>query len=162
MKTEQLQIRVTPAEKRLLAQRAARAGQSISAYVRTRVAPSRALRFAEILEGLRGEAESESHVLAELNDFLTGLPASEFDEALTSLPSPALSPRIRNQIAAMVEHAAYLQGVHPPDWTGQIRPLTSPWFASELRGLRAHLLRASPTAFRRRNLFVDATIGDRV
>jgi hypothetical protein len=28
--------------------------------------------------------------------------------------------------------------------------------------LRAHLLRVSPTAFRRRNLFVDATVGDRV
>ena len=38
----------------------------------------------------------------------------------------------------------------------------SAWFASELKSLRLHLLTKSPAPFRRRNLFVDSTLGDRV
>jgi hypothetical protein len=37
-----------------------------------------------------------------------------------------------------------------------------PSFATEPPGLRLHLLRSAPVAFMRRNLFVDASIGDRV
>jgi hypothetical protein len=43
-----------------------------------------------------------------------------------------------------------------------VKPLERPWFASSLKSLRLHLLTASPPPFRRRNLFVDSTIGDRV
>ena len=85
----------------------------------------------------------------------------ELVEQLTSPPPEQLGPRLRNIVAAMVEHAAARKGVPAPHWTRTVLPLGTPWFASELVSLRAHLLRASPTAFRRRNLFVDATLGDR-
>jgi hypothetical protein len=40
--------------------------------------------------------------------------------------------------------------------------LPQPVFGSELKALRLHLLTNSPPAFRRRNIFIDATLGDRV
>jgi hypothetical protein len=43
-----------------------------------------------------------------------------------------------------------------------VPPLDEPHFATPLRGLRLHLLRASPVAFKRRNIFVDSSVGDRV
>jgi hypothetical protein len=43
-----------------------------------------------------------------------------------------------------------------------VEPLERPWFAVPFASLRPHLLSAAPIAFKRRNLFVDATVGDRV
>jgi len=62
----------------------------------------------------------------------------------------------------MVEQATCRKGVRPPSWVNDVPPLESPLFASDLESLRAHLLRVSPIPFRRRNLFVDAAVGDRV
>jgi hypothetical protein len=73
-----------------------------------------------------------------------------------------LSPYLQNYLAAMVELASQQKGVAPPAWTRNVEPLEEPHFATELPGLRLHLLRSAPVAFKRRNLFVDASIGDRV
>ena len=62
----------------------------------------------------------------------------------------------------MIEHAAARMRVSAPPWTRDVLPLQAPWFATEMKKLRAHLLQVAPVAFRRRNLFVDATVGDRV
>jgi hypothetical protein len=62
----------------------------------------------------------------------------------------------------MVEQAAALGGVKGPDWVVEIPPLESPYFATDFRSLRPHLLRESPIPFKRRNLFVDSSVGDRV
>jgi len=160
VKSEQLQIRVSPAQKRLLQERARQAGQSVSTYVLARCAPPLLLRFEELTASMR-QAGRERLALAELHDLLEGLTPLELVEQLTSPPPEQLGPRLRNIVAAMVEHAAARKGVPAPQWTRTVLPLGTPWFASELVSLRAHLLRASPTAFRRRNLFVDATLGDR-
>jgi hypothetical protein len=69
---------------------------------------------------------------------------------------------LANYVAAMVEQAAQRAGVSPPTWTAAISPLDRPYFAVDLPGLRLHLLRASPTPFKKRNLFVDAGLGNRV
>jgi hypothetical protein len=62
----------------------------------------------------------------------------------------------------MVETAAHRSGVTPPAWTLGVQPLGYPAFGSPLLGLRLHLLLAAPPAFKRRNLFVDSAVGDRV
>lgn len=62
----------------------------------------------------------------------------------------------------MIEHAAHQKGEAPPDWVHEVEPLDRPWFAVPFTRLRPYLLRAAPVAFKRRNLFVDATVGDRV
>jgi len=161
MKTAQLQIRLTPAQKASLRRRARRAGMDVSAWVLARIAPDSGRRFAGILRTLRDPA-ARRFALAELNDLLADLPAAEFADAVDDADPAGLPPEDANRVAAMVEHAAALKGVAPPRWTRGIPPLDRPRFASDLPGLRAHLLRASPVAFRRRNLFVDSTIGDRV
>ncbi len=67
-----------------------------------------------------------------------------------------------NYVATMVETAAHGKNVLPPGWTGAVRSLKEPVFVTPLAGLRLHLLLHSPPAFRRRNIFIDAGIGDRV
>jgi len=161
VKTEYLQIRVTRAQKALLKKRASAAGQDMSTYVLSRVAPPAALRFKELLATL-SEPEDRPYALAELNELLAALAPGEFREAVADADLAALDAVDRNRIAAMVEHAAHRIGVPAPAWSRDVPPLEVPVFATDLASLRAHLLRASPVAYRRRNLFVDAAVGDRV
>jgi uncharacterized protein (DUF1778 family) len=160
-KSKHLQIRVTPRQKAALKRLAAAAGQDLSSYVLSRALPSSRLRFEEILALLGSEADHR-HMLAELNDLLSALPAAELSEVVAHAELSHLSPFLRNYIAAMVEQASALQGVPPPAWTGEVEPLDTPYFAAPLKSLRLYLLRASPVPFKRRNLFVDATLGARV
>jgi hypothetical protein len=120
-----------------------------------------ARRFAELL---RAVAEEGDHrfALAELNDLLTGLAPADLREAVSSADLADLSPHLQNYVAAMVELASQRKGVDPPPWTREVAPLDEPWFATDLPGLRLHLLRSAPLVFKRRNLFIDASIGDRV
>jgi len=159
VKTAQLQIRLTPAQKASLRRRARLAGQDISAYVLSRVAPPAGARFEEILGGL---PRGGRFALAELHDFLADLPAAEFPGLPGGPRIEALAPESRNRVAAMVEQASARRGASPPSWVEAVPPLEKPVFASGLKSLRPHLLRVSPAPFRRRNLFVDSSIGDRV
>jgi hypothetical protein len=77
-------------------------------------------------------------------------------------PPSGLAPYHANYVAAMVEYACARRGVAPPAWTGAIPPLVEPVFGSALTSLRLYLLTHSPAPFRRRNIFIDATVGDRV
>ena len=162
-KTEQIQIRVTSGEKAALKRHARQAGQGISAYVLSRALPGSRLRFEEIVRALvRGR--DHRFALAELHDLLAGASAAELNQ-LAEAPPPdlsRLSPLRANYLAAMIEQAAKRRGTAPPRWLRDIPALEEPHFATDLPGLRPHLLRASPVPFRRRNIFVDSSVGDRV
>jgi hypothetical protein len=160
-KTQQLQIRVTPEQKSALARRARRAGQDVSSYVLSRALPDAALRLSEIL-GALGEADRRRFALAELSDFLTELAPREFAEVIADADLRGASAFVQNYVAAMVELAAHQKGVAAPGWVREVPPLEEPHFATALAGLRLHLLRMSPVPFRRRNLFIDSSLGDRV
>jgi hypothetical protein len=165
-KSRQLQIRVTPGEKAAIQRLARAAGLDVSSYVLARALPASAGRFDRLLREL-GEAgrDERSYVLAELNDFLSDLSGPELEEAVGHVESAvleALSDYERNYLAAMVELACARNNRPPPAWTADVRPLDEPRFATDLRSVRPHLLRASPVPFKRRNIFIDASIGDRV
>lgn len=160
-KTQQLQIRVTPEQKAALARLARRAGQDVSSFVLARVLPVAAHRFGELLRAL-DDADRARFALAELNDLLTDLAPRELAEVAGDADLRGLSPYLQNYVAALVEQAAHRQGVPPPAWVRDVKVLAEPHFATPLAGLRLHLLQASPVPFRRRNLFVDSSIGDRV
>lgn len=160
-KSEFLQIRVTPRQKALVRRAAAAAGQDISTYVLARALPQARVRFEALLERLK-RAEEHSYVLAELNDCLTGLGTEELREAVAVGDVTRLAPFLQNYVAAMVELACDRRAVPQPEWVREVEPLAVPWFATPLKSLRLHLLRASPVPFRRRNLFVDASLGARV
>ncbi|MCP3956730.1 MAG: hypothetical protein GY719_02640 [bacterium] len=118
-------------------------------------------RFSGLLRALPDD-EERSYALAGLNDLLTDLSSTALPEAVADPPSEDLSPYLRNYVAAMVEQAAHLKGVAPPEWVADVEPLEEPRFVTPLAGLRLHLLAASPVPFRRRNIFVDSAVGDRV
>ncbi len=161
-KSRHIQIRVTPRQKAALKRLATAAGQDVSSYVLARALPAAPQRFEELLSLLAADDDEPRYALAELNDLLTGLARGELGEAVAQAEVARLSPWLANYVAAMVEQACYIKGAAPPAWPVRIAPLETPWFAAPLKSVRLHLLRASPIAFRRRNLFVDATIGARV
>ncbi len=160
-KTEQLQIRVSAAEKRELQRRARAAGTSVSAWVLAKAVPAKSHEFQRLTNELRAAPEP-SYGLAALNDFLQALSASELPEVLDASPRGRLPGFLGAYVAAMIEHTAGLKGALVPRWVLDTPALEQPYFASTLRALQLHLLTAAPAAFRRRNIFVDASVGDRV
>jgi len=160
-RSTQLQIRVTREQKETLRRLAHLAGQDMSSYVLSRALPDAKLRFAGLLGALRAE-EEPGFVLAELNDLLSGLASAELQEAVEHAELAGLSSYLRNYVAAMVELAVHRRGVSPPSWVHDIEPLDAPRFPTSLAGLRLHLLRSAPVPFKRRNIFVDSSLGDRV
>jgi hypothetical protein len=160
VKSAQLQIRVSPAEKTAIQRAARRAGMDMSAYVLARLLPALSRRFADLAEACRDPAGAR-FALAELNTWLAGLGAGELREAVI-WPPAGLTPYLANYVAAMVEYACVQRGVAPPAWTRSIAPLAEPVFGSQLMSLRLYLLTHSPAPFRRRNIFIDATVGARV
>jgi uncharacterized protein (DUF1778 family) len=160
-KDGQLQIRLSAAEKKAIQQAAARAGMDMSSWVRAKLLPRSRETFRRLTEGLSKERDDRPFLLAELNDLLTRLGSAGLSEAVAD-PPPPLEPYMANYVAAMVETAAHQAGVPPPSWTATIPPLAEPVFGTALPALRLHLLINAPPAFRRRNIFIDSTVGDRV
>jgi len=160
-RSSQLQIRVTPEQKEVLKRLARRTGQDMSAYVLSRALPDAQLRFAQLLDVLRDD-DQPSYALAELNDLLSGLAPEELRRTVEHADLEGFSPYLRNYVAAMVELTAHRLDVPPPAWVRDIAPLDTPHFATSLTSLRLHLLRVSPVPFKRRNIFIDSSIGDRV
>jgi Protein of unknown function (DUF1778) len=159
-KTDQLQIRVSRAEKSAIQRAAVRAGLDVSAYVLGRVLSRPAEDFRRAVAGT-GQGE-ERFSLAELNALLTRLTAAELADAVADGMPQNLAPPLANTIAAMVEMACARRAIPVPAWTHDIAPLAQPLFGSTLQSLRLHLLTHSPAPFRRRNIFIDATIDDQV
>ncbi|MGH7564408.1 MAG: plasmid mobilization protein [Gemmatimonadota bacterium] len=160
-KSQQLQVRLTPAQKTALKRLARRAGLDVSSYVLSRVLPEARSRLDGILRALRRE-ENQRFALAELNDFLHDLAPVQFGDAVAHVELEGLSSFLQNYVAAMVEQAANQKGQAPPPWVREVEPLEKPYFAAPFSSLRPHLLRAAPIAFKRRNIFVDSAVGDRV
>jgi Protein of unknown function (DUF1778) len=160
-KLSQLQIRVSEAQKSAIRAAAERAGMDMSSYVLSRALSMPEREFQACVRALR-EPRAPSFALAEINSLLSKLTAAELREATASPPAVELSPFLANYVAAMVETACEKRGLPLPAWVRSIPPLDSPAFGSRLQRLRLHLLTHSPAAFRRRNIFIDASLGDRV
>ncbi len=160
-KSAQLQLRLTPTQKTAIGRAARRAGLDMSSYILSRLLPPAAARFEELARAC-GNGEEGQFALAELNDFLSTIESGELVAAVATAPPASLSASRANYVAAMVEYACGKKGVVPPSWTQAIAPLSEPEFGSTLASLRLHLLRESPPPFRRRNLFIDSSLGSRV
>jgi len=160
-KTAQLQVRVSPEEKATIQRAARRAGMDVSAFVLSRVLSTNERKVQDLLSALRDVAV-RSFVLAELNDLLADFGTEELRQAVAAAPPAWLSAELSNYWAAMVEHACATRLIPPPRWTLAIAPLENPMFGSSLESLRLYLLAHSPPAFKRRNIFIDTTIGGRV
>jgi hypothetical protein len=160
-KSAQLQIRVSSREKAAIQRAARTAGMDMSAYVLDKVLPQPARRFDGLVRQLAGSRQP-AFALAEINDFLSACAVSEFQAAVAEPPRARPGVEWANYLAAMIEYGAGRRGVPVPSWVRDIPPLERPLFGSELPSLRLYLLAHSPAPFRRRNIFIDATLGDRV
>jgi len=158
-KTEQLQIRVSASQKGAIQRAAARTGMDMSSYVLSRVFSVPAEQIQALIRALLTE---ERFALAELNTFLSSLTAGELREAIAVAPAVALNAYLSNYVAAMVELACVRRDVEGPAWLRSVPPLREPVFGSSLQSLRLHLLTHTPAPFRRRNLFMDSSVGDQV
>ena len=161
-KSHQLQIRIDAEEKALIRARAASAGMDVSKWVLRQVLPPVERKFQALCRELASRPAARSFTFAELLEWFHRLTGSEFIRAVRYPPEAPLPPFEASYLAATVEHAAAIKRVDPPPWTTNVNALDSPWFASSLVGLRLHLLTHSPPPFRRRNLFIDSSVGERV
>ena len=161
-KTHQLQIRISAQDKALLRTRAADAGMDVSKWVLRQVLPPVERKFQALCGELVARPGARSFTFAEIQDWFNQLTGVEFVQAVRYAPQVQLPPFEANYLAATVEHAAAIKGVIPPRWTVTVNALDAPWFASTLKSLRLHLLTQSPPPFRRRNLFIDSSVGHRV
>jgi len=160
-KSTQLQIRVSPQEKAAIARYARLANLGISEWVLHKILPSSQQAFGELLSQLN-DAPNPKYIFAEIHDLLQKAGGDEFELMTAQPPQKVLSPYLANYIAAMVEYAGVKKGRTAPAWTRNIEPLQQPVFGSDLESLKLHLLTHSPPPFRRRNIFIDATVGERV
>jgi hypothetical protein len=103
-----------------------------------------------------------SFVLADINLLLSNLTAAELRDAVVNAPEVDLPSFPANYVSAMVETACAKHRIPVPTWTRKVLPLETPVFGSELQSLRLHLLTRSPAAFRRRNIFIDSSLGDQL
>ena len=161
-KTAQLQIRVSPAEKAAIQERAARAGVSMSEWVLGRLLPSARTQLESLLAALREDEAHRSAAFAHLLDWLDAVPANELAAAIESPVELPGDPYWDNYVAATLEEAAVRKRIAAPDWLATIPGLEAPAFGSTLESLRLHLLINAPPPFAARNLFVDTTLGGRV
>lgn len=162
-KTKYLQIRVTPQEKSLIEKMAKRNNKTISELVLDKLLSEikQKEKFQNLVSDLN-KVDNKSLAFAEINDFLNKLGKEEFQIAVKEEPRTKLSDYHSNYIAAIVEYTSYMKKAKPPKWINEIQPLNEPIFGSNLKNLRTHLLLNSPISFRKRNIFIDSTVGDRV
>jgi len=160
-KTAQLQLRVSAEEKSAIRRAARRARMDMSAYVLSRVLPASPASFQQAVAALDGPGDP-SFALAELDSLLSTLMAPELRAATGAAPEVTLTPFLANYVAAMVETACERRAIPAPAWIGSIEPLAEPAFGSSLDSLRLYLLTHAPAPFRRRNIFIDASLGEQV
>lgn len=161
-KSAQLQIRVSPEQKQRIKSSAEQAGVDVSQWVLRRLLPECSDELQAMIDTLGNSPRQRSQVLAELHDYLVTHDTTQLSQAFGTLDLSKLAAFESNYAAAMIETACGNRNVQPPSWLNDIPALPDPWFATSLKSLRVYLLTTSPLPFRRRNLFVDSTLGARV
>ena len=163
MKSEQLQIRVSKQEKAAIRGKAKSANQDMSEWILSQIFPDTSKTFQKLLDELKVKKKQErSYVLAAINDFLAELSPGELTRAVSDVESAKLGDFELSYVSAMVEYICNIKGVQVPDWALNSPCLTAPYFGSDIQSLRLHLLSNSPAPFRKRNIFIDSSIGDRI
>lgn len=92
-----------------------------------------------------------------LDEFYVERNQAKRADMLLDEPPLSADDRVNTYLAAVAEHLAWRYHLVVPEWTGEAtRFLKRPFFPSGLESLKATLLVESPTAFRRRMIFVGA------
>ena len=163
MKSEYIQIRVSEHEKKTIKTAAYEAGLDMSAYILGHLDIDLTSQWESLLANLQGSKSEDLHYpWAAIIDFLTPLNANQFQHLFQSAHKWALSPENLNYLAATVERKALNLGISAPKWLLDIPPCANPYFADETPKLKLYLLLHGDPVFRRRNIFIDSSIGGRI
>ncbi|MBI3617816.1 MAG: hypothetical protein HY210_06330 [Candidatus Omnitrophica bacterium] len=160
-KSLQLQIRVSPREKETIARYAKMTKMGMSEWILSKALPPGQQAFQGLLAQLN-TAANPKYILAQIHDMLNAAGGDEFELMVAQPPGAVLTDYLANYVAAMIEYTAVQKGRKTPSWTRQVPPLKAPVFGSDFKSLQLYLLTHSPPPFRRRNIFIDATVGQRV
>jgi len=137
------------------------AGMEMSSWVKKQLFSKDKRTYLDILKHvIPGENNKEGFAL--FHDFLNNITPTLLADVVVDLPERLRDTLSGNYMAAMVEVACHIKGVIPPLWVQKYKGLMTPYFSSTLPSLRMYLMQSSPPPFRRRNIFIDASIGDRV
>jgi Antitoxin ParD len=156
-KSSQLQIRVSPHQKAVVKALAADLGVSVSEYVLSRILPPTNDELDTRVRNLKAASHRHKY-LSDLVLYLSALSSEEFDTAVAVVEFSGLPLLLQNYAAAAVEQEASRRGLSAPSWTQEVDQPLRPHFAWDLRSLRPYLMRVSPPAFKRRNLFVPSPL----
>lgn len=91
-----------------------------------------------------------------LDEFYVEPAKAQRQRMLVDEPAASGNPLADAYLAAVAEHLAFRYALDVPEWAlAETRFLHAPWFPAGLESLKAITLVESPTAFRRRLIFVD-------
>jgi transcriptional regulator with XRE-family HTH domain len=114
--------------------------------------------LTEMAEALMSE-RTDSRRLRNVLDFVTrygSLPPSLRGALLLAAPPLTGDERWDAMLAAVAEHLAFHDEIDPPSWSLDAdRFLPVPWYVVDLPSVRRRVRLGAPTAFRRRNVWLD-------
>ncbi len=91
-----------------------------------------------------------------LDEFYVAKSSGHRQAMIANEPALIENPRANAYLAAVAEHLAFVHALEVPEWAlASTRFLHAPFFPAGLESLKAITLVESPTAFRRRLIFVD-------
>ena len=116
----------------------------------------RPLSVAEVADRTAQGSQNFDLAVREFIDSWQAMPPAERGEALVEEPV-RVAPVEDAYLGALAEHLAVHDGLDPPNWADRPeRFLREPFFAGGLESLKAILIVESPSAFRRRLIFISA------
>ncbi len=161
VKDEFLQIRLSSKQKEIIRGAAKNAKTDMSSWVLAKIINNQSEEFLKVVEKLVS-SQKQSYNYAEIHDLLMKLDNNVFSKTVEFSPTKELNSFQLNYIAAMVEQRAMQLSEKAPSWCSDIKSLEAPCFGTSLKSLNLYLLLNSPLAFRKRNIFIDSTVGQRV
>jgi len=123
----------------------------------------RGFRYVDPDKELKAIVQEVDSGLRSRSDIVMSTQGREYEDVLAEKAADAelenLPRLLQNYVAAAVEQAAVEKSVMSPTWVDAVEPPARPNFAWDLPSLRPHLMRVTPLAFKRRNVFI-ALVGD--
>ena len=124
---------------------------------RTAAARGRPRSLAQVARWGQALGDTDAYLREFLDEFYVARGKRARTAMLATEPALAADDRTNAYLGAVGEHLAMRNGLPVPPWTaGAPRFLKRPYFPAGLESLKATLLVESPTAFRRRLIFVGA------
>lgn len=133
-------------------------GAGAVAELRVEPLPDNAFTVARLgdLVAIAANDRRRRRLVLEFLGRFAATPAHQRRALLVPRPEPTGETPWDALLGGIAEHLAFHDAVDPPDWCAEPgRFLDRPWYWVDLPSVRRRTLTGAPTAFRRRNVWVD-------